>query len=161
VSTPSDSFASEENQDTNERPPEEGTLPASNEESATETYEADQPAEPSSRDLPPEAQGDVNGGPLGCCLGITIGVLLSISVAILSYVYATPLRSIFHENLPSLTRILMVVVAILGAIICGSLGWKIGKSVYREYELSPRQKKKLAQLERKYAKNKQASLHKE
>src|SRR4051812_14890085 len=33
--------------------------------------------------LPPEAQGEANGGPLGCCLGIMVGLLLSLSLAIL------------------------------------------------------------------------------
>ncbi len=57
--------------------------------------------------LPPEAQGETNGGPLGCCLGVTVGLLLSLTVA------------------------------------------KIGKHLYREYELSPRQQQRLAHLEQR------------
>jgi hypothetical protein len=44
----------------------------------------------------------------------------------------------------------MTIFAIGGAIIFGYLGWKIGKRVYREYELSARQQQKLAHLEAKY-----------
>jgi len=34
-------------------------------------------------------------------------------------------------------------------VLFGYVGWKIGKRVYREYELSPRQQKRLALLEHK------------
>ena len=99
--------------------------------------------------LPPEAQGEVNGGPLGCCLGVTIGLLLSLIVAILSRFYADPLAQVFHSNLSITVRIVMSFLAIAGAVLFGYVGWKIGKRVYREYELSPRQRKKLAQLEQR------------
>ena len=54
--------------------------------------EEDQPAgeespSPSSApeaQLPPEARGQVNGGPLGCCFGISMGLLLSAGIASLS-----------------------------------------------------------------------------
>ncbi|HYX50704.1 MAG TPA: hypothetical protein VE843_13225, partial [Ktedonobacteraceae bacterium] len=100
--------------------------------------------------LPAEAQGETNGGPLGCCLGVTVGLLLSLTVAILSRLYADPLAHIFQGNLSISVRIVMTIFAIGGALLCGYIGWKIGKRVYREYELSPRQQRKLAHLEQKY-----------
>lgn len=100
--------------------------------------------------LPPEAQGETNGGPLGCCLGVTVGLLLSLTIAVLSRLYADPLAQMFHGNLSISVRIVMTIFAIGGALLCGYIGWKIGKRVYREYELSPRQQKKLAYLEQKY-----------
>ena len=100
--------------------------------------------------LPPEAQGETNGGPLGCCLGVTVGLLLSLTIAIMSRLYADPLAQMFQGNLSISVRIVMTIFAIVGAVICGYIGWKIGKRVYREYELSPRQQKKLAHLEQKY-----------
>src|SRR5690348_3746657 len=100
--------------------------------------------------LPPEAQGETNGGPLGCCLGVTVGLLLSLGIAILSRLYADPLAQVFHENLSIIVRIVMTIFAIGGAIVFGYLGWKIGKRLYREYELSARQQQKLAHLEAKY-----------
>jgi len=100
--------------------------------------------------LPPEAQGETNGGPLGCCLGVVVGLLLSLAIAILSRLYADPLAQVFHENLSVIVRLVMTIFAIGGAIVFGYLGWKIGKRVYREYELSARQQQKLAHLEAKY-----------
>jgi MFS family permease len=91
------------------------------------------PEEKEEAQLPPEAQGEVNGGPLGCCLGTTIGLLLSISIALLSRFYADPLAHLLGGALSIVTRILMVLVAIVGMFICGYFGWRIGKSVYREY----------------------------
>ena len=99
--------------------------------------------------LPPEAQGEVNGGPLGCCLGVTIGLLLSLTVAVLSRFYADPLAQVFHSSLSMTVRIVMSILAIAGAVLFGYVGWKIGKRLYREYELSPRQQRKLAHLEQR------------
>jgi hypothetical protein len=84
--------------------------------------------------LPPEAQGEVNGGPLGCCLGVTIGLLLSLTVAILSRFYADPLAQVLHGGLSVIVRIVMFILAIAGAVLFGYFGWKIGKRLYREYE---------------------------
>ncbi len=57
--------------------------------------------------LPPEAQGETNGGPLGCCLGVTVGLLLSLTVALLSRFYADPLAQVFHGNLSITVRIVI------------------------------------------------------
>lgn len=87
--------------------------------------------------LPPEAQGEVNGGPLGCCLGVTVGLLLSLSLIILSYVFANPLRGLFQGNdslLGLLVRILMGILAFALAIAFGVVGWRLGKRFFREYE---------------------------
>ena len=83
--------------------------------------------------LPPEAQGETNGGPLGCCLGTMIGLLLSVGIALLSRFYADPLAHLLGGALSIVTRILMVLVAIVAVFICGYIGWRIGKHVYREY----------------------------
>ena len=100
--------------------------------------------------LPPEDLGETSGGPLGCCLGVAIGLLLSLTIAILSRLYADPLAQVFQSNLAISVRIFMSIFAIGGAVIFGYIGWKIGKRVYREYELSPRQQQRLAHLEQKY-----------
>ena len=123
---------------------EAGQEPLSGEEATAEEQASDK------IQLPPEAQGETNGGPLGCCLGVTVGLLLSLTIAILSRLYADPLAHMFQGNLSISVRIVMTIFAIVGAVICGYIGWKIGKRVYREYELSPRQQKKLAHLEQKY-----------
>jgi len=108
--------------------------------------------------LPPEALGETNGGPLGCCLGVTVGLLLSLTVAILSRLYADPLAQVFHGNLSISVRIVMFIFAIAGSVLCGYFGWKIGKHLYREYELSPRQQQRLAHLEQKHL-QRQARRH--
>src|SRR6516225_5270586 len=96
--------------------------------------------------LPPEAKGETNGGPLGCCLGVTVGLLLSLTIAILSRLYADPLAQVFHNNLSISVRIVMLIFAIGGAVLFGYIGWKIGRRLYREYELSPRQQQRLSHL---------------
>jgi len=126
------------------------------EEDDNHTEEPQEPAQspgpaetPPQPQLPAEARGETNGGPLGCCLGVVVGLLLSLSIAILSRVYATPLFDVLHGWLSITVRIVMIFVAILAAIVFGYLGWRIGKRAYREYELSPRQKRRLAQLEQR------------
>lgn len=96
--------------------------------------EDDLKQEPGEASLPPEAQGELNGGPLGCCLGITVGLLLSLAVGVLSRLYADPLSQVFHSNLSLITRIVMGVLAVVGAIACGYYGWKVGRRLYREYD---------------------------
>lgn len=100
--------------------------------------------------LPPEAQGDVNGGPLGCCLGVVIGLLLSVSIALLSRFYADPLYKALNSNLSVLVRILMVLVALIAMSALGYLGWRIGKRLYREYEQpipQPKQRRRRKKVE--------------
>jgi hypothetical protein len=97
----------------------------------TEVPEVPTPLEESQ--LPPEAQGETNGGPLGCCLGTTIGLLLCISIALLSRFYSVPLAHLLGGALSIVTRLLMALVAIVAVFVCGYFGWRIGKNVYREY----------------------------
>ena len=91
--------------------------------------------------LPPEARGETNGGPLGCCLGTVAGLFLTLAIILLislgigngGYLgWATGL------------------VALLGAIIGGYVGWRIGKRIYREYELSPQRKERLERVEQEW-----------
>ncbi len=41
------------------------------------------PIDPLLSTLPPEAQGETNGGPLGCCLGTVAGLFLTLAVILL------------------------------------------------------------------------------
>lgn len=98
---------------------------------------ATEPVSISENMLPPEAQGEANGGPLGCCLGTMIGLVLSLSLAILSRAYATSLGNILQGNywlLGLLVRILMGIMAFALAFLFGYAGWRLGKRFYREYE---------------------------
>jgi hypothetical protein len=91
----------------------------------------------SEAELPLEAQGEVNGGPLGCCLGVTIGIVLSLTLAVFGRLYlANPLVPILHDPLLVLIllRIAMGILGLVAAILFGSLGWKLGKRFFREYE---------------------------
>lgn len=75
--------------------------------------------------LPPEAQGETNGGPLGCCLGTVVGLFLTV-LLILGL-------SILLSNGGTLSFATVPIIA-LGTIAGGYGGWKIGKRVYKEYE---------------------------
>ena len=103
--------------------------------------------------LPPEAQGETNGGPLGCCLGVTVGLMLSIFLGIigLSHLLLLPFLLLFHPDPIVGIRIATGFFGLVGVIAGGYFGWKIGRRVYREYELSPRQKQRLAYLEKRHA----------
>ena len=99
---------------------------------------------------PPEARGGVNGGPLGCCLGVSMGLLICAGLASLSLTF---LSHFFAGRglLALLTQILVIVLAVAGFFLLGFLGWKIGRRVFREYEPSPAQIRKMARLEQRYA----------
>jgi len=86
--------------------------------------------------LPPEAQGEVNGGPLGCCLGVAIGLTVSLAIAVIGRLYANDLLPVLHSPVLVLVllRVAMGIVALAAAIACGYFGWKIGRRLYREYE---------------------------
>jgi len=127
VSIPQDPTPPENNNDTNST--EEAQL------SLAEQEEEPPPSSSSPADqLPPEAQGDINGGPLGCCLGIMVGLLLSLSVAVISRFYADPLAHILGGVLSLVVRIAMALVALIAVVVCGKFGWQIGKKLYREYD---------------------------
>ncbi len=80
--------------------------------------------------LPPEAQGDVNGGPLGCCVGVTVGILFSVSIALFARIYPDTLNGFFLANL----RVIMACAGLLGMAVCGRIGWRVGKRFYKEYD---------------------------
>lgn len=111
--------------------------------------ESPQPANAPQARLPLEARGDVNGGPLGCCFGVSMGLLLGAGIASLSI----PVISHFFAGrgfLALLTQILVIVLVVVGFFLLGYLGWKIGRRVFREYEPSPAQIRKMARLEQRY-----------
>ena len=142
MSTPPDSFASHDNNDDINQQEEVVTPPPTDAQSV-ETPQSTSPT--SIADLPPEAQGEANGGPLGCCLGVMIGLVLSTSVALISRFYADPLAHLLTSGLSTIVRITMVIVAIIAVIICGYFGWKVGRKVYREYDppvIKERQRRK-------------------
>src|SRR6476646_4273662 len=86
--------------DKNARPPEEVELTLPKQELPNiEEGVGDASASSPAAQLPPEAQGETNGGPLGCCFGVLVGLLLSLTVAILSRLYADPLAQVFHGGL--------------------------------------------------------------
>ena len=93
------------------------------------------PASPESM-LPPEARGETNGGPLGCCLGLTVGLMLSLFLGLIGFGHLTALAlvPILHADAITNIRIATGFFGGIGAIVGGYIGWKIGKRVYREYE---------------------------
>ncbi len=151
VSKPSDSFLPEDEQNIQ---PDSNQVPIDNVEETPQMPEtkpevtgaevasaaSETSAVPESN-LPLEAQGEANGGPLGCCLGIVVGLLLTFFVI-------TIISVLIHNGgyLGGATA----PIGILGGIIGGFLGWKIGKAIYHEYELSPERRERLERLERQW-----------
>lgn len=146
MSKPSDSFSPEDEQ--NIQPDSEqvsvnkvGETPLPSETGPKVAPEASETSAAPESNLPPEAQGEANGGPLGCCLGIVVGLLLTFFVI-------TIISILIHNGgyLGGATA----PIGILGGIIGGFLGWKIGKAIYHEYELSPGRRERLERLERQW-----------
>jgi len=100
VSTPPDPFSQEARRDPANNVEEPAIAPPGTPE---ETAAPEQIPSPEAT-LPPEAQGETNGGPLGCCLGIVVGLLLSLSIAVFSRLYADPLASVLSGNLSLTVR---------------------------------------------------------
>ncbi|WP_220193108.1 hypothetical protein [Ktedonospora formicarum] len=69
-----------------------------------------------------------NGGPLGCCMGTVAGIFI-----LLLLVTGLPLL-ITNKALPRVYFLPSLLLVIVGALICGFFGWRIGKRFYREYE---------------------------
>ena len=86
--------------------------------------------------LPPEAQGETNGGPLGCCLGVTIGLLFSLLIGVIGFGHnlAFLLRYVLPFDALTDIRIATGCIALIGTVLFGYFGWKIGRRIYREYE---------------------------
>ncbi len=95
-----------------------------------------QPGASAEAKLPSEAQGKVNGGPLGCCLGVVAGVFFSLLIGVLGFGHNLAFLLSFVLPFSSITtvRIATGCIAIAGAVVFGYFGWKIGKRLYREYE---------------------------
>ena len=108
------------------------------EEEVQEPSQGEQPspADAAAVKLPPEAQGELHGGPLGCCLGVTVGLLLSALLGILGFGHnlAFLLSFVLPFNTLTLVQIATGCISVGGAIIVGVVGWKVGKRFYREYE---------------------------
>jgi hypothetical protein len=75
--------------------------------------------------LPPEAQGEVNGGPLGCCLGTIAGLFLTVLLIVSASLLLANGANISLTTAP---------LALVGAVLGGYFGWKIGKKLYKEYD---------------------------
>src|SRR5205807_2870408 len=75
--------------------------------------------------LPPEAQGEVNGGPLGCCLGTIAGLFLSVLLIVGASVLLSNGGYLSFATVP---------IILVGAALGGYFGWKIGKKLYKEYD---------------------------
>lgn len=86
--------------------------------------------------LPPEAQGEVNGGPLGCCLGTIVGLFVTFSLVTSLSILLSNGGFLGFATIPGI---------IVGAILGGYFGWKVGKKIYREYQPHTVREKKTAQ----------------
>ena len=75
--------------------------------------------------FPPEAQGEVNGGPLGCCLGTIAGLFLTVLLIVSASLLLANGANISLATAP---------VALVGAVLGGYFGWKVGKKLYKEYD---------------------------
>jgi hypothetical protein len=123
VSTSSSSFEHEQNEWVAETEDQEvsTTLPPAQQDELEQeavTYPAST--------LPPEAQdAETHGGPLGCCLGVVVGLLLTMLVMLGISILLANGGFLGAATLP---------VDLLGGVICGYVGWRIGQRVYRVYE---------------------------
>lgn len=104
--------------------PETGEQPDAAPETAPEVPKQEHIYLPHST-LPQDVEGESHGGPLGCCLGVVVGlfvtmlVMFGISIALANGGY------LGIATLP---------IALLGGIGGGYLGWRLGGKYYRVYE---------------------------
>jgi hypothetical protein len=101
--------------------------------------------------LPTMAQYETNGGPLGCCMGILVGILISLLFGIIGFgrVTANVIIFLVHVDPATNIRIATALFTVIGAVLGGYIGWKVGRRLYREYDLSPKQQQKLERLEKR------------
>ncbi len=80
--------------------------------------------------------GEGEGGPLGCCLGVTIGLLLSmlLGLAIFGNLSSVVVNGTQHVELSTILRVALAICGAIGVVAGGIIGWRIGKKIYREYE---------------------------
>ena len=85
---------------------------------------------------PPIAVYETNGGPLGCCLGAVVGILISLLLGLIGFGHVTANVIVFliHVDAATNIRIATAFFTLLGAVLGGYIGWKVGKRLYREYE---------------------------
>jgi hypothetical protein len=122
VSTPPSSSSSFENEHTTEAESQEvPTTPPPSEQDQPEQPPIAYPAST----FPQEAQGEMHGGPLGCCLGVVVGLFLTMLIIVGISLLLANGAFLGAATLP---------VDLLGGAICGYLGWRIGQRVYRVYE---------------------------
>lgn len=118
---PSSSFENEHTTETETERQEVPTTPPPSEQEQPEQSPVTYPAST----LPPEAQGETHGGPLGCCLGVVVGLFLTMLIMVGISLLLANGAFLGAATLP---------VDLLGGAICGYLGWRIGQRVYRVYE---------------------------
>ena len=82
------------------------------------------------------AQYETNGGPLGCCLGMVVGILFSLLLGLmgLGQVTANVIGFLVHVDVATTIRIATAFFTLFGAVLGGYFGWRVGKRLYREYE---------------------------
>lgn len=82
------------------------------------------------------AQYETNGGPLGCCLGMVVGILFSLLLGLmaLGQVTANVIGLLVHVDVATTIRIATAFFTLFGAVLGGYFGWRVGKRLYREYE---------------------------
>jgi hypothetical protein len=111
------------------------------ESEASDALPLEAPEDPLLSTLPPEARGEPNGGPLGCCLGTVAGLFLTLAIILLISIEIGNGGYLGWATAP---------VALLGGLIGGYVGWRVGKRIYREYELSPQRKERLDRVEQEW-----------
>src|SRR5438552_10221916 len=96
-------------------------------EPVTKAEQPTSPANPAETELPPEAQGETNGGPLGCCLGITVGLLISVLLGVIGLgpLVASAMVFLIHTDAITNTRIATAFFALIVAILGANFFWKI------------------------------------
>lgn len=112
-----------ENSSNEATPTEEPFVDPSVEQPAT--TEAQPLAAAPEQTLPSEVQWETNGGPLGCCLGVVVGLLLTFLLIMGVSILLANGGFLSFATIP---------VLLAGAALGGYLGWKIGKKLYRDYD---------------------------
>lgn len=122
-------------EEVNELPPTAGDELPPADEAASESTESTEATEPEIL-LPTEAQYETNGGPLGCCIGVVVGILLCILCGVIGFgrVTANIIVFLVHVDPATNIRIATAFFTLVGAVLGGYLGWKVGKRLYREYD---------------------------
>ena len=87
--------------------------------------------------VPDDGLGEwpTNGGPLGCLVGLVAGFVITgfLASTLISFVHFS------KAGVGGWFIFAAVVVMLVGAILSGWAGWRVGKRVYREYTPTPRQ----------------------